>query len=146
DDAPTSPTEPLAPFPPVSSRSRTAELYGFVALSTTYVLFAVYVLWALLPSGALETVGIRWYPDREWALRIPAWTLVAVLLAYSTHLAIALHRTPPLSSPSTLSGPCAHPRALALPAPPPAWRSAPPTTYDVPITLVNHALLRRPPA
>ena len=32
--------------------------------STTYVLFALYVLWALLPDAWIRRAGVAWYPNR----------------------------------------------------------------------------------
>ena len=63
---PTSPTDPLAAFPPLSEaeRDRSPEFYGFVALSLTYLLFVVYLAWALLPDTALEALGVAYYPSR----------------------------------------------------------------------------------
>ena len=63
---PTSPKDPLAHFPPLpeADRDRSPEFYGFVALSLTYLLFVVYLAWALLPDAALEALGVVWYPSR----------------------------------------------------------------------------------
>lgn len=64
---PTSPVSPLAPYPPLppsQQRSRAPEFYGFVAWTSTYLLFAVFLLWALLPDAYIEWLGITWYPSR----------------------------------------------------------------------------------
>lgn len=66
---PTSPRSPLAPYPshPTEWKSRAAEYYGFVAWITTYALFVLYLLWALLPDTLIVRLGIEWYPSR-WAV------------------------------------------------------------------------------
>ena len=40
------------------------EYYGFVMYLCSSVIFALYVLWAYLPSSALHYVGLYYYPDR----------------------------------------------------------------------------------
>ena len=42
----------------------------------------VYVLWSFLPSPFLHQLGIYYYPNRWWALAIPAWTVVFVIYIY----------------------------------------------------------------
>ena len=70
EDAPTSPTSPVSPLapypplPPTEVRSRAPEFYGFVAWTSTYLLFCLYLLWALLPDEYIISLGITWYPNR----------------------------------------------------------------------------------
>lgn len=64
---PTSPTSPLAPYPPLlptDTRSRAPEFYGFVAWTSTYLLFVLYLLWDFLPDNAILALGVSWYPNR----------------------------------------------------------------------------------
>lgn len=42
----------------------------------------MYVLWAFLPSPFLHQMGIYYYPNRWWALAIPAWLVMAVGYIY----------------------------------------------------------------
>jgi phosphatidylinositol glycan class P protein len=63
-----SPRLPTAPHRwPLESeerRSRAPEFYGFVAWTSTYLLFFLYILWATLPEQYIEKIGITWYPSR----------------------------------------------------------------------------------
>ena len=63
---PTSPTAPLAAFPPQPEeyRSRAPEFYGFVAWSSTYLLFVLFILWGFLPDAWIVWSGVTWYPNR----------------------------------------------------------------------------------
>lgn len=63
--SPRSPTAPH-PWPPESEerRSRAPEFYGFVAWTSTYLLFVLYILWAIIPEQYIERIGIIWYPSR----------------------------------------------------------------------------------
>ena len=66
EDEPTSPRLPLAPYPSQLSemKSRAPEYYGFVAWLSTYAMFVLYILWALLPDRWVVRLGIEWYPNR----------------------------------------------------------------------------------
>jgi len=124
---PTSPTAPLASFPPQPEeyRSRAPEFYGFVAWSSTYLLFVLFILWSFLPDEWIVWSGVTWYPNRyfhlirlsrgvlseigvtgrrEWALLFPAWSMVLVLLTYFTYFSLALFATPAFSDISTITG------------------------------------------
>ncbi|KAH9991204.1 PIG-P-domain-containing protein [Russula compacta] len=151
---PTSPASPLAqfpPLPPAESRSRAPEFYGFVAWAVTYLLFALYFLWAILPDEWIMWLGVSWYPNREWALLVPAWTIVAVLLTYFTYFSMAIRGTPAFSDISTYTGfhvtdsRGQYPNASG-PSPYLAYArpNAIPEAYDVPIGLVNRVLYDRP--
>ena len=63
-----SPRSPTAPhrWPPESEerRSRAPEFYGFVAWTSTYLLFVLYILWAVLPDKYIVKIGVTWYPNR----------------------------------------------------------------------------------
>ena len=67
---PTSPTAPLAAFPPQPEeyRSRAPEFYGFVAWSSTYLLFLLFILWGFLPDEWIVWSGVTWYPNRYFRL------------------------------------------------------------------------------
>src|SRR6266403_2222165 len=84
---PTSPTSPLAPFPPpppVESRSRAPEFYGFVAWAVTYLLFILYVLWAILPDESIVWLGVTWYPNRCVHTHTPTFSCFPLPLTSST--------------------------------------------------------------
>ncbi|TBU52365.1 PIG-P-domain-containing protein [Dichomitus squalens] len=111
EDEPTSPTSPLAPYPPLApteSRSRAPEFYGFVAWTSTYLLFVLYLLWAFLPDETIVALGVAWYPNREWSLLIPAYGMVLVLLTYFTYFALALAGTPSFADMRTITDSKAH--------------------------------------
>ena len=65
DTSPRSPTAPYRwPPEPEERRSRAPEFYGFVAWTSTYLLFVLYILWALLPDEWIIWTGVTWYPNR----------------------------------------------------------------------------------
>ncbi|KAG7446851.1 PIG-P-domain-containing protein [Guyanagaster necrorhizus] len=140
------PTSPLAPFPPLlppELRSRAPEFYGFVAWTSTSLLFVVYFLWAILPDEYVEWLGLTWYPNREWAVLLPAYSVVVVLLAYFVYFALAIYGTPSLSDSCTFTDSRSHylpvregKQGCTSFARPDAVLEL----YDIPIGLVNRVL------
>jgi len=79
-DEPTSPANPIAPFPPLTHKTlssptklkpatrasggRAPEFYGFVAWLITLLSYVLFLLWALLPDKVIHAIGIHWYPAR----------------------------------------------------------------------------------
>eukprot|EP00771_Trimastix_marina_P002362 gnl/Trimastix_PCT/3492.p1 GENE.gnl/Trimastix_PCT/3492~~gnl/Trimastix_PCT/3492.p1 ORF type:complete len:198 (-),score=18.93 gnl/Trimastix_PCT/3492:137-730(-) len=76
-------------------------VYGFVAWITTYVLFVIYLLWAFLPDDLLYSLGITYYPNRYWAIAIPAYIVVLLLFVILFYVAINFIITRPLDSKAT---------------------------------------------
>lgn len=70
------------PIPRASPKVPTYEYYGFTLYMTSSLAFIVYILWAFLPSTFLHQLGIDYYPNRWWALAIPAWTFMLVVYIY----------------------------------------------------------------
>ncbi|KAF7980542.1 hypothetical protein HWV62_37683 [Athelia sp. TMB] len=138
---PTSPTSPVAAFPPlpIEHRSRAPEFYGFVAWTSTYILFVLYLLWAILPDEYIVWLGVDWYPSREWALLIPAYSVVVCFLTYFTYFALAIAATPSFSDMSTITDSRAHFPSTFDPNPYVAQGhpDAIPELYDIPIGMVN---------
>jgi phosphatidylinositol glycan class P protein len=74
----------------------TYEYYGFILYLMSSLTFVVYLLWAYLPSPFLHQLGIYYYPNRWWALAIPAWAVMFVLYIY---VALASYNTGYLTLP-----------------------------------------------
>ncbi|PVF95248.1 PIG-P-domain-containing protein [Serendipita vermifera] len=168
-EEPTSPVHPVAPYPPVLAFSndtktirqvkraaggRAPEFYGFVAWLVTLLVYLTYILWALLPDKVIQGVGIEWYPAREWAILLPAWSVVLFLTAYFVYIALGIYKTPALSSLTTLTDSRARypqrseqeqgpPNSSAISSSPYLEFAAPNAIhapYDLPPALVNRVL------
>ncbi|KAK0496313.1 PIG-P-domain-containing protein [Armillaria luteobubalina] len=143
----TTPTSPLAPFPPLPPpelRSRAPEFYGFVAWTSTSLLFVVYVLWAVLPDEYIEWLGVT-----EWAVLLPAYSVVLFLLAYFVYFALAIYGAPSLSDTCTFTDSRSHYLPTCERKQGYASFSRPdavPELYDIPIGLVNRVLYRDEPS
>ncbi|KAJ3770083.1 PIG-P [Lentinula raphanica] len=101
----TSLSEPVSISPaPSEYHSRAPELHGFVAWTSSSLLCLVYILWALLPDEYIVWAGVEWYPNREWSLLIPAWSMDMVLLTYFAYMALTIHCTPAFHDISAVTG------------------------------------------
>ncbi|KAI5365500.1 hypothetical protein Slin14017_G053900 [Septoria linicola] len=70
------------PIPRASPKVPTYEYYGFTLYLTSSLAFIVYLLWSFLPSPFLHQLGIYYYPNRWWALAVPAWTVMLIVYIY----------------------------------------------------------------
>lgn len=70
------------PLPPTAPKVPTYEYYGFVLYLASSLAFLMYILWSYLPSPFLHALGISYYPDRWWALAIPAWIVMVLIYIY----------------------------------------------------------------
>lgn len=78
------------PVPPTAPKVPTYEYYGFVLYLASSLAFLMYILWSYLPSPFLQALGITYYPDRWWALAIPAWIVMVLIYIY---VALACYNT-----------------------------------------------------
>ncbi|KAF2181840.1 PIG-P-domain-containing protein [Zopfia rhizophila CBS 207.26] len=94
--------------PRASPKVPTYEYYGFALYLASSAAFLMYILWAYVPSPLLHQMGIHYYPNRWWALAVPAWLVVLVMYIY---VALASYNTRyltlPLSSCENLVDECA---------------------------------------
>ena len=82
--------------PRASPKVPTYEYYGFALYLASSAAFLLYLLWAYLPSPFLHRLGLYYYPNRWWALAIPAWLVIAILYIY---VALASYNTRYLTPP-----------------------------------------------
>jgi len=65
-----------------SPKVPTYEYYGFALYLASSFGFLMYLLWAFLPSPFLHQLGIYYYPNRWWALAVPAWLVMNIMYIY----------------------------------------------------------------
>lgn len=80
------------------------EYYGFALFIFSTVLWIGWIAWALTPDEVLRKVGIAWYPNREWAFLLPAWSLFAVLAIYAGFIGLNARNTPELDDINNVTG------------------------------------------
>ncbi|XP_048336111.1 phosphatidylinositol N-acetylglucosaminyltransferase subunit P isoform X2 [Ziziphus jujuba] len=81
---------------------KSSEVYGFVGSITTIVATAVFLVWAYVPESWLHSIGISYYPSRYWALAVPTYTIMAIVLALGFYIGLNFMSTPPPTSLNTM--------------------------------------------
>ncbi|EOY03781.1 Phosphatidylinositol N-acetylglucosaminyltransferase subunit P [Theobroma cacao] len=79
-----------------------SEVYGFVGSITTVVATAIFLVWAYIPEPWLHSVGIFYYPSRYWALAVPTYAMVIIVLAIVLYIGLNFMSTPPSTSLTTI--------------------------------------------
>ena len=87
----------LCSFSMSGLRPHSTEVYGFVVWISASLCLVLYLLWAYLPPSVLHALHITYYPDRYWAVAIPAYLSVLPLFLCFSYIALNLYRTTPLS-------------------------------------------------
>ncbi|RCK66611.1 Meiotically up-regulated gene 84 protein [Candida viswanathii] len=56
---------------------------GFTTFILATLALATYVLWTLLPDAVLtQKLLVDYYPDKQWAVAFPAWSLMLMVFVY----------------------------------------------------------------
>jgi len=82
--------------PRAAPKVPTYEYYGFALYLGSSAAFLMYILWAYVPAPMLHQMGIKYYPDRWWALAIPCWLIALIIYIY---VALASYNTGYLTLP-----------------------------------------------
>ncbi|XP_042044870.1 phosphatidylinositol N-acetylglucosaminyltransferase subunit P-like isoform X2 [Salvia splendens] len=75
-----------------------SEVYGFVGSITTVVFTVIFIVWAYVPDHWLHSIGIYYYPSRYWALAVPTYVMVTIVLAITFYIGMNFMATPPPTS------------------------------------------------
>ncbi|XP_052175782.1 phosphatidylinositol N-acetylglucosaminyltransferase subunit P-like [Diospyros lotus] len=79
-----------------------SEVYGFVGSISTVAATVIFLIWAYAPEHWLHSAGIFYYPSRYWALAIPAYAMVTVVLALGFYIGLNFMATPTPTSLNTI--------------------------------------------
>ncbi|GKV20302.1 hypothetical protein SLEP1_g30451 [Rubroshorea leprosula] len=79
-----------------------SEVYGFVGSITTVIATVIFLVWAYVPEPWLHSIGIFDYPSRYWALAIPTYVMVIIVLAIGFYVGLNFMSTPPPTSLNTI--------------------------------------------
>ncbi|XP_048447746.1 phosphatidylinositol N-acetylglucosaminyltransferase subunit P isoform X1 [Pyrus x bretschneideri] len=90
-----------------------SEVYGFVGSITTVVATVIFLVWAYVPESWLLSIGIFYYPSRYWALAVPAYAMMTLVLALGFYCGLNFMSTPPPSSLYTVYVMCDLPFSFA---------------------------------
>lgn len=81
---------------------KTSEVYGFVGSITTVIATVIFLVWAYTPEPWLHYVGITYYPSKYWALAVPTFGIVMLVLTMAFYLGLNFMVTPPPTSLNTM--------------------------------------------
>ncbi|XP_059651697.1 phosphatidylinositol N-acetylglucosaminyltransferase subunit P-like [Cornus florida] len=79
-----------------------SEVYGFVGSISTVVSTVLFLVWAYVPERWLHSIGLFYYPSRYWALAVPTYAMVTVVLAIGFYIGLNFMATPPPTSFNTM--------------------------------------------
>lgn len=95
------------PFPLVEKDTIYAEFYGYAIYLITIFAFVIYITWAYLPNEYLDAMGWTYYPNKDWAVTIPAFLFMSLFFVISYHIGYVLYHTPSLDSFNIVTDECA---------------------------------------
>ncbi|KAK9729658.1 hypothetical protein K7432_000066 [Basidiobolus ranarum] len=90
--------------PTTLTKTPTYEYYGFVIYLISFFAYGGWLLWAYLPEGTLDKIGITYYPNRYWALAFPVWIFAIGLYVFLIFISHSLLSTAPFDSFNTFTG------------------------------------------
>ncbi|KAK7412562.1 hypothetical protein VNO78_04027 [Psophocarpus tetragonolobus] len=79
-----------------------SEVYGFLGSITTVVATVIFLVWAYVPESWLQSVGISYYPSRYWAVAVPTYVMVTIVLMLGFYIGLNFISTPPATSLNTV--------------------------------------------
>ena len=78
-------------------------IYGFVLWLFSHFCLVLYILWTLIPEEWLHLMGITYWPQKYWAIAIPAYLItVFILFVFVFYPSLNLLMTPPLNDTKTM--------------------------------------------
>jgi len=83
---------------------KTSEVYGFVGSISIVVATVIFLIWGYVPDKFLESIGIYYYPSKYWAMAMPMYSMVTLLVALVFYIGLNFMSTSKPTSLNTLFG------------------------------------------
>ncbi|XP_047043618.1 phosphatidylinositol N-acetylglucosaminyltransferase subunit P-like [Lolium rigidum] len=97
------------------TRPSEPEAYGFVGSIAAVAAALAYLAWAYAPAPWLHHIGVTYYPNKRWAVAVPAFVLAAAAQVVILYVASNFLLSPPPASFDTISDEHARYRASSSP-------------------------------
>ncbi|XP_059154198.1 phosphatidylinositol N-acetylglucosaminyltransferase subunit P-like [Physella acuta] len=78
-------------------------IYGFVLYLSSIIGLGLYIVWAYIPDYWLHSVGLTYWPQKYWAVSLPVYLCVAIILSYIAYTGLILIKTPALDDVRTIT-------------------------------------------
>jgi phosphatidylinositol glycan class P protein len=112
---------------------------GFIAWGLSWAALAMYVLWSSVSEETLHRMQFTYYPDRYWAVALPALFVMAFLYYWTTYMLMYLRNTKPLTDMHCLTDDNAKGAKMTLGSLSEVSSSVAPIS-DIPVSVVSKVL------